>query len=274
MAPRLAPITTLAAGAVLSMSPLGAQAVLIAPHLVTLDHATRGGQVTLYNPGNTDIEVEVGLGYGLPATDSLGEFSLTLSDPGAREATSWIAAYPRRVRLRPQQRQAVRLLASPRANLDDGEYWARLVVTTRNAAPAETGAEAANIAIGLNVELRTILPLLYRKGRPTVSAALGEPVLEAVDRDSLDIIVPMEPLGNAAFLGSLKLSLNDASGAILSETEMPVSLYAAAAPRIKMARPSHFADRDTGDQARRPRVEPDSAGRPRGPHRAGQLVIG
>jgi hypothetical protein len=241
MAPRLAPITTLAAGAVLATSPLGAQAVLIAPHLVTLSHATRGGQVTLYNPGNTEIEVEVGLGYGLPVTDTAGEFTLTLSEPGAREATSWLAAYPRRVRLQPQQRQAVRLLATPKGPLDDGEYWARLVVTTRKASRPETDEATESIAVGLSVEFRTILPVLYRKGQPTVGIALGEPTLGASMGDSMAVTVPMEPTGNAAFLGSLTVSLTDAGGVILSESQMPISLYTAAAPRVMVPRPSGTA---------------------------------
>ena len=60
--------------------PVLAQGVLVAPHAVHIDHATRAGSITLFNPGSTPAEVTVSLAFGYPQTDSAGDISLPLSD--------------------------------------------------------------------------------------------------------------------------------------------------------------------------------------------------
>ena len=128
----LAPLVLLAAP---SLS--AAQGVLIAPHAVFVDHRTRSGSLTLYNPGTEAVEVEVSTIFGYPVADSTGQLVLHIdSMPGSSEpnAAPWIEAFPRRVTVAPLQRQVVRILARPPADLPDGEYWSRLVVAARGGA--------------------------------------------------------------------------------------------------------------------------------------------
>ena len=58
----------------LSPAPLLGQGVIVAPHAVFIDHATRSGQVDLYNPGQDPVEVSVSFGFGYPTTDPAGTF--------------------------------------------------------------------------------------------------------------------------------------------------------------------------------------------------------
>lgn len=226
-------IAALALGGLSTALP--AQAVLVAPHLITLTHAERGGVVNLYNPGDRPIEVELGLGYGVPTVDSVGEFTLELGSTGPRDASTWLAPYPRRLRLAPLQRQTIRLHATPPAALGDGEYWARLVVSAR-ADKAEEGQPTAadRIAIGLGLEVRTVLPVLYRKGSPSVAPTLGE-VTMARSGDSLLVSLPLAPVGDAAFLGTATLTLLDADAQPVQRAELPLSLYQAAEPIVRIA---------------------------------------
>ncbi len=93
-----------------------AQGVLVAPHAVYLDHRTRSGSLTLYNPGAEPVEIAVSFFFGYPVTDSLGHFSIATPDSvqaGMPSAADWIEAFPRRLTLAPLQRQTVRLLARP-----------------------------------------------------------------------------------------------------------------------------------------------------------------
>ena len=60
--------------ALLTLTPAAAmaQGVIVAPHAVFIDHATRSGSITLYNPGENPVEVTVSFGFGYPTTDSAG----------------------------------------------------------------------------------------------------------------------------------------------------------------------------------------------------------
>ncbi|MGH7704181.1 MAG: hypothetical protein ACREMO_13890, partial [Gemmatimonadales bacterium] len=106
---------------------LPAQGVLVAPHVIYLDHRTRSGSITLYNPGDGPVEISISTLFGYPVSDSTGGFQLrTVDDPDSTlpSAAKWIQAFPRRLTLGPRERQTVRLLGRPPASLLDGEYWA------------------------------------------------------------------------------------------------------------------------------------------------------
>jgi len=63
---------------------LAAQGVVVAPHAVFMDHRTRSGSVTLYNPNTEPAEVTISLMFGYPVTDSAGGIMLhTPETPGA-----------------------------------------------------------------------------------------------------------------------------------------------------------------------------------------------
>jgi len=230
---RLDPIPALVLALACSAASLPAQAVLVAPHLITLTHTERGGVVNLYNPGDRPVEVELGLGYGIPTVDSIGEFTLELGSTGPRDASGWLQPYPRRLRLAPLQRQTIRLHATPPAGLPDGEYWARLVVSAK-ADKQDQASTSDRIAIGLGLEVRTVLPVLYRKGSPTVSPTLGE-VTMARSGDSLLVTLPLAPVGDAAFLGTATLTVLDRDQQPVQRAELPLSLYAASAPIVRIA---------------------------------------
>ena len=68
--------------ALLTLTPAAAmaQGVIVAPHAVFIDHATRSGSITLYNPGENPVEVTVSFGFGYPTTDSAGSMSVEVSD--------------------------------------------------------------------------------------------------------------------------------------------------------------------------------------------------
>ncbi|HXI22035.1 MAG TPA: hypothetical protein VNH46_13160, partial [Gemmatimonadales bacterium] len=79
-----------------------AQGVVVAPHAVYLDHRTRGGSLTLYNPGAQPVEVDLAFSYGYPVTDSAGRFKLfepPAADTGTPTADHWLEAFPRRMEL-------------------------------------------------------------------------------------------------------------------------------------------------------------------------------
>jgi hypothetical protein len=211
---------------------LGAQGILVAPHAVYLNHRTRSASITLYNPGAEPAEVTISTFYGYPVTDSIGHFMLQVPDsvdPSMPSATAWIDAFPRRMTVAPLSRQTVRLLARPPQGLADGEYWSRIVISAMGGAVPVTGADSGGIAIGLSLEVRTIIPLLYRKG--TLTTGIVASNLRAVPSgDSLVTRVHLERQGTAAFVGTAKGTLVTETGTTVATFQQPVAVYYDAEP--------------------------------------------
>ncbi len=217
-----------------------AQGVLVAPHAIVIDHRTRSGSLSLYNPGDDPAEVTLSTFFGYPVTDSAGEFELKTvdrPDPAMPSAASWIEAFPKRMQLGPKERQTVRLLARPPARLPDGEYWARLVVAAKGGTVPVGGVEdSSGITVGLNLEVRTVLPLQYRKGALATSIRLSR-LAAAVEGDSLAVRMRLERMGTAAFIGTVRGALTDSAGRQVATLSSPLAVYYDLEPRLAAALP-------------------------------------
>lgn len=216
-------------------APLLAQGVIVAPHAVFIDQATRAGSITLYNPGEQPVEVTVSFAFGYPKTDSAGAISIELSDTapaGQPAATSWVQAFPRRVTVGQQQRQTIRLLASPPAGLPPGEYWARLVVSAKGGQVPVTGIpDSSGIKVGLSLEVRTIIAVVYRKGALTTGVTLA-PIRAGYAQDTVRVRVPLTRTGTAAYLGTARASVLGANGELKGQDFRAVAVYYDLDPRI------------------------------------------
>ena len=219
-------------------APAASQGVLVAPHQIFMDHRSRSGVVELYNPGTESTEISISTFFGYPATDSTGEYELrTVDGPDSTEpsAAAWITAFPRRLVLGPQQRQTVRLLGRPPANLPDGEYWARLTVSAKGGqVPVTAVGDTTGIEVGLTLEVRTVLPINYRKGATHTGLSLGNLRARTVD-DSLEVRAMLVREGNAAFLGTFRGALADSTGKVVTEFSSPIAVYYSVDPRFTVA---------------------------------------
>jgi hypothetical protein len=226
---------------------LPAQGVMIAPHAVYIDHRARSGSVLLYNPGTEAVEVTISTLFGYPATDSTGAILLdTLARDSSRSALAWIQAFPRRLTVGPRERQTVRLLARPPADLADGEYWLRLAIAAQaGRVPISGVADTSAIQIGLTLEVRTIIGVNYRKG-PVTTGVVVSGVRAQVLGDSLVTRSRIERRGNAAFVGVIRQTLVDSTGrtraqvvengrggdSLVTTRQSPIAVYVTMEPRL------------------------------------------
>jgi hypothetical protein len=129
--------------------------------------------------------------------------------------------------LMPGQRQTVRLMAQPPAGLPDGEYWSRVVISSK-AAQRETEAVevegAEGVRVGLSLATRTIISLNYRKGPVETGLELGEVEASAGDRE-LSVSMDLTRLGNAAWLGQVDAILLDAEGEEVLRWDQLLAVY-------------------------------------------------
>lgn len=234
------------AAALVAGTTLRAQGVMVAPHAVFMSQGTRSGAVTLLNPGTEPVEVAVSVFYGYTATDSAGQLTLiTVDRPDSTQpsAADWLQAFPRRLTVGPQDQQVVRLLATPPANLPDGEYWARLAFTAKAGQLPVTGvSDTANIKVGLTLQVRTVIGLHYRRGAVRTGVAVSG--LQAVRQgDSVVVHARIERQGNAAYLGTVHGTIVGPNGRSVGAFQVPITVFYANEPRWAVAIGAAPADR-------------------------------
>jgi len=206
---------------------LQAQGVVVAPHAVYVDHRARSASITLYNPGGKSVEVAISSIFGYPVTDSAGQLALFTPDsvdPSMPSAAGWIEAFPKRMVLAPLQRQTVRLLARPPQGLPDGEYWSRIIISAKDGAEPVALADTSGIKIGLSLEIRTIIPLTYRKGALTTGLQMSG-LQSTPAGDSLHVRAHLVREGGAAYIGTARGALADSAGKTVATFEEPIAVY-------------------------------------------------
>jgi P pilus assembly chaperone PapD len=230
-------IRILALAAALVPAGAAAQGVLIAPTAVFIDARTRTASLMVVNPNDQSVEIEIATLFGYPVTDSAGQLILKTEeqpDSTAPSAAAWVKPFPRRMTLAPRAQQTVRLFVSPPAGLPDGEYWTRLVVTARGGQlPITQASDTGSVRVGLSVEVRTILPLLYRKGKQQGGITLSALSTERRG-DSLLVRAHVERTGTAAALGTARGELVDSTGTVRATFLAPVSAYYVIDPRFAL----------------------------------------
>ena len=212
--------------AAVALLPAIIEAVYVSPAAVFMDERTGAAQVTIGNSGDSPEEATVELRFGFPDADSAGTpFIRFVDDPGTAfpSAADWIRAFPQRVRLEPKSQQVVRLLAQPPANLPDGEYWTRMIITGRGATLPVTGGDSS-VHAGVNLVIRLVTSVTYRKGKVATGVLVRDLTAEA-EGDSLTLWMHLDRQGNAAYLGTADVELANAHGAAVRQWSSALSVY-------------------------------------------------
>lgn len=205
------------------------RSVVIAPTALYVNDVSPTATLTLHNPSSSPEEVSIEAVFGYPTTDAEGALYLHL-DPDAtdpRSAAEWVRAFPRRMVVGPGERQRVRILVDAPPDTPDGEFWTRLVVTSRGQRVGVEGAEGRDgVRIGLDLEVRTILGLSFRKGAVATGIRL-EDVQPELLGDSLVLRPRLERNGEGAYIGRLRTRLVDPGGEEVGSWSEQVAVYRA-----------------------------------------------
>lgn len=204
-----------------------AMAIAVAPTAVYLSDSRPGQAITLYNPSTVPEEVEVGAFFGYPTTDPEGRVLLHVDSAGddPRSAVPWIRALPRRLVVPPGERRTVRVLARPPADMGIGEYWARLVFTSRGQRVPVAGVpDSGDVRVGLDLEVRTVIAASFRRGQVRTGIRVEDfsPVIQG---DSLVVRPNLVREGNAAYIGALAWRLEDGEGNEVASWTEQVAVY-------------------------------------------------
>lgn len=203
------------------------RAVSVSPMSVFLSHAQRTGTMTLYNPNPLPEEIEISFAFGYPQSDSTGAVTVPLSHvapAGEPSAVPWLRAFPRRLVLQPGQQQVVRILATPPAGLEDGEYWSRVLVVATGGRPPVEQQVQPDVRVAISMRTIIVASLNYRKGTLTTGIAVTSAQAQRTPA-GVDVTLDLARHGEAAFLGRIRVELLDASGRVLHEEEDVLSVY-------------------------------------------------
>ena len=203
-----------------------AVAIVVAPTAVYVTDREPAAAITLYNPSNDPEEVTVETLFGYPTTDADGRLYLHVDSVGSdpRSAAGWIQALPRRVVVPPGERRVVRLLARPPAGTPDGEYWSRLVLTSRGQRLPAPGGDTAQVSVGLSMQVRTIISLTYRKGEVSTSVSIQDFQPE-IQGDTLVMRPSLVRGGEGAYIGDMDVRLFAADGSEAATWSEQVAVY-------------------------------------------------
>ncbi len=202
------------------------EAIYVSPTAVFMDTRSGDAQITIGNSGDQAEEATIELRFGFPDADSTGTpFIRFVEDPGSEfpSAADWIRAFPQRVRLEPGTQQVVRLLARPPADLPDGEYWTRMIITGRGATVRLPTRDSA-VQVGLDLQIRLVTSLTYRKGPVTTGLTLRGITAEA-EGDSIAVWANMARTGTAAYLGTADVEMVTPAGVVARAWSMPIAVH-------------------------------------------------
>lgn len=200
--------------------------VVVAPVAFEMGPGKHNADVFVVNNSNDVQEIQLEARYGIPSNLNDGTIgiafleNLTGQEPNA---SPWIRFFPRRVQLKPGEQQTIRMLVQPPADLPDGEYWSRIVVTQEPAVPVGDDGSQAVVA-RLNIRIESVLGFIYRKG--TVETGISAKIESAeVRNDTLHVAIHADRTGNAAYLGQVDVSLKNAAGQDVITFRDLVTLY-------------------------------------------------
>jgi hypothetical protein len=151
-------------------------------------------------------------------------------------AVDFVHAYPSRLVLPAGGRQVVRLVAAPQRKLEAREYWARLIVTSRQGRPIAlaTAADAPSDAqVALDLEVRSVLAVFYRPAGLTTALEMAAPKAR-IANGQIETRVLLSRAGNAAFVGSVSAVLRDSLGRVHGKKDVPLGVYYDLEPLITL----------------------------------------
>lgn len=216
----------LLAALLLVATAIPALAVTVSPNALYIDQRTRSGTLTLVNSGTLPEEIEINFVFGYPKSDALGNVHVQVvpeAPAGEPSLVPYLRAFPRRIRLEPGQRQVVRIIVQPPADLPAGEFWGRIAITSRGGQPPIEQQQGA-IRMQVNVETVVIAAVTYRNGQVATGLEVG-PSSAARQDSSVRVAMDLKRTGNAAYLGRLRMQLVDGRGTTVAELLEDVAVY-------------------------------------------------
>lgn len=208
----------------------GAQAqVNIYPKRVMVSNSQRSSDVLVSNTGVAPVEISAKALFAIIRSDSLGNtyFDSTGSDAEmARSCHGWAKVFPKQFTLLPGEERTVRVIMTPPASLGDGEYRARLMISSAVVEPPLTpeANDTAVVITDVRLRIHSSLPLIFRKGKVETGIAITSLAARHVDSNLSLVVADLGVTGNSAYRGTVQAVLRSADGSRLDTASEQVTV--------------------------------------------------
>jgi len=125
--------------------------------------------------------------------------------PEERPALKYIRFTPRATTLTPKKEQVLRVMVAAPRNIPDGDYRAHLHLVPDPAAETEDESKTSGrkLSMELKARMAVAIPVVYRKGNPTVEVGLQSVKLVSRKDKSAYAVIRLTAKGNAIPYGDL-----------------------------------------------------------------------
>lgn len=208
-------------------SSLRAAGVRATPQFIFHDAGDKSSKVNISNPSDQDVEVWIDIKYGYHMSDDTGKLiNLTpdtlLADD--RSAAGWLSVYPVRFTLGPRGSQVVRIVTSPPPGVIAGEYWSRIIVSSKNLQRPKVKGKTG-FTSSMEIITSTSLPYHYRHVAANTGLQLLRPIETNIETNSVRLLLPMRRTGNASFWGVVSSRFVNSAGRVVYTQENKLVVY-------------------------------------------------
>lgn len=200
--------------------------VSVFPITVFTSSQSRFGTMVVTNKSSSVQEVSISFRFGYPASDSTGNIDMVYNNKVNASKYSiapYIKCFPKRFILQPGNRQVVKILITPPANIKNQVYWSRIVT---HAQPQLSSLQTSNARMSARVifAVNYVTALFYKNGQVNAETQINK-VTAKPDSVGSRITVDMNRTGNAPLLGSCHLLVTDQSGKTIFKETDPIAVY-------------------------------------------------
>ncbi len=197
-----------------------------APTSVILSSDVRSTTILVRNTGNDDREIEVAPFFGYAVTDSNGGLTTQRNDTLKEARYSvlpYIRFFPRKFNLSPGGEQLVKFVVTPRPDMRQGAYWARLTFRSKPTSRPIEQTIGDSVQLHFNMVLERVTALVYFN----LPFAIGVDVSDfKIQKDSaLHLAIPFHAKGDSPFWGRASIKIKDENGNIVDEKAEMLAIY-------------------------------------------------
>lgn len=201
--------------------------VSIAPPALFFDKQNRFSSLIVDNSSPRAQEVTVKTYFGYTASKN-GKAKIVRDSVLAKgkSIAEWIKAFPKKFTLQPNQRQTIRFVVRPPADLEPGGYWTRVQVRSNPVSPPIEDVDNNKIGAQVDLVINQIISAYYL----TPDAKTGVRV-NSIDFNKIDstqngnVTIAMEQTKNTPFIGTLQFSIKNTDGKTIYKTGTTISVY-------------------------------------------------
>lgn len=210
--------------------------VSLAPTAIFLD---KNGMGSLYITNSSDVaqEISVSFQFGYTFQDDFGGLKMFFDD-SVRAKTNgldgMIKAFPRTFNLPAKQQQLVRFQVRAPKDLPDGMYFTRVRVgSSGQVSDVGTSGNDGGINTRVNVRFEQVIAAFFKKGTVTTGITVDKLGSE-VDSNFISLMVNYRTIGNAPFLGRVKMAIKNPEGKVVAEGSQTIAMYFSGLRRMNL----------------------------------------